>query len=30
VQPARLLAAGFRFAHPALEDALRFELGRDT
>jgi NAD dependent epimerase/dehydratase family enzyme len=28
VQPARLEEAGFRFAFPALEDALRHELGR--
>ena len=28
VVPARLSAAGFRFRHPTLEDALRFELGR--
>jgi uncharacterized protein (TIGR01777 family) len=27
VVPARLTAAGFRFAHPDLEGALRFELG---
>lgn len=27
-RPARLLAAGFRFAHPALDEALRFELRR--
>lgn len=27
VLPARALAAGFRYAHPTLEDALRFELG---
>jgi NAD dependent epimerase/dehydratase family enzyme len=26
--PARLQDRGFRFAFPALEDALRFELGR--
>lgn len=26
--PARLLAAGFRFRHPTVEGALRFELGR--
>ena len=28
VVPARLLAAGFAFRHPTLEDTLRFELGR--
>ncbi|HEX9190381.1 MAG TPA: DUF1731 domain-containing protein, partial [Vicinamibacteria bacterium] len=28
VQPRRLDGAGFRFRHPALEGALRFELGR--
>lgn len=28
VLPRRLLDAGFRFRHPSLEDALRFELGR--
>lgn len=28
VVPSRLLAAGYAFRHPALEDALRFELGR--
>ena len=28
VQPRRLGAAGFTFRHPALEGALRFELGR--
>ncbi len=28
--PARLDAAGFRFAFPNLEEALRFELGRPT
>jgi uncharacterized protein (TIGR01777 family) len=28
VVPARLLASGYVFRHPALEDALRFELGR--
>jgi uncharacterized protein (TIGR01777 family) len=28
VLPARLLASGFRFAHPELEGALRHELGR--
>ncbi len=28
VVPARLLAAGFAFRHPTVEDALRFELGR--
>lgn len=28
VHPSRLTAEGFRFAHPALDDALRFELGR--
>ncbi|GJG86642.1 oxidoreductase [Gemmatimonadetes bacterium T265] len=28
VVPSRLLAAGFVFRHPTLEDALRFELGR--
>ncbi len=27
-RPARLEAAGFTFAHPALEEALRFELHR--
>jgi uncharacterized protein (TIGR01777 family) len=27
-EPARLLAAGFAFAHPDLEGALRHELGR--
>jgi uncharacterized protein (TIGR01777 family) len=27
VEPRRLLDAGFRFRHPALERALRFELG---
>ncbi|HEX4897254.1 MAG TPA: DUF1731 domain-containing protein, partial [Candidatus Limnocylindrales bacterium] len=27
VMPARLLAAGFRFSHPDLEDALRDALG---
>jgi uncharacterized protein (TIGR01777 family) len=27
-RPARLLSAGFRFSHPALDEALRFELGR--
>lgn len=28
VVPTRLLASGYRFRHPVLEDALRFELGR--
>jgi NAD dependent epimerase/dehydratase family enzyme len=28
VHPRRLLDAGFRFRHPTLESALRFELGR--
>jgi uncharacterized protein len=28
VRPRRLLESGFRFAHPELEDALRFLLGR--
>lgn len=28
VLPHRLTAAGFRFVHPLLEDALRFTLGR--
>lgn len=28
VRPAALEAAGFRFLHPTLESALRFELGR--
>jgi len=28
VLPTRLQEAGFRFRHPELEDALRFELGR--
>jgi uncharacterized protein (TIGR01777 family) len=28
VEPARLLAGGFRFLHPDLEGALRSELGR--
>ena len=28
VRPRRLLDAGFRFRHPDLEGALRFELGR--
>ena len=28
VEPARLLAAGYRFRHPDLEDALRHLLGR--
>jgi NAD dependent epimerase/dehydratase family enzyme len=28
VLPGRLLQAGFRFRHPDLESALRFELGR--
>lgn len=28
VVPRRLLAAGFRFRHPTLDDTLRFELGR--
>jgi hypothetical protein len=28
VMPSRLTAAGFRFLHPMLEDALRFTLGR--
>ena len=28
LQPARLLAAGFRFQYPELESALRHELGR--
>lgn len=28
VVPRALLAAGFAFRHPTLEDALRFELGR--
>jgi len=28
VVPSRLLASGYAFRHPALEDALRFELGR--
>jgi len=27
VEPRKLAAAGFRFAHPSLENALRFELG---
>ena len=27
-RPARLLAEGFRFAHPTLVEALQFELGR--
>jgi NAD dependent epimerase/dehydratase family enzyme len=26
--PARLRERGFRFAFPALENALRYELGR--
>jgi uncharacterized protein (TIGR01777 family) len=30
VMPARLLAAGFRFSHPDLEDALRDALDRPT
>ncbi len=30
VLPRRLLDAGFRFHHPSLEEALRFELGRLT
>jgi uncharacterized protein (TIGR01777 family) len=29
VLPERLLASGFAFHHPTLEQALRFELGRD-
>jgi len=29
VTPNKLQAAGFRFRHPSLEAALRFELGRD-
>jgi len=28
VEPARLLASGYRFRHPDLEPALRFLLGR--
>lgn len=28
VVPRALLASGFQFRHPAVEDALRFELGR--
>ncbi len=28
VMPQRLLAAGYRFRHPQLEEALRYELGR--
>ena len=28
VRPTALEAAGFRFLHPTLEAALRFELGR--
>ena len=28
VRPAALEASGFRFQHPTLEEALRFELGR--
>jgi uncharacterized protein len=28
VRPGKLLGAGFRFRHPGLEGALRFELGR--
>src|SRR5262249_53200823 len=28
VLPDRLQAAGYEFAHPTLESALRFELGR--
>jgi len=28
VVPGRLLATGYAFRHPVLEDALRFELGR--
>jgi uncharacterized protein (TIGR01777 family) len=28
VEPKKLLASGFRFLHPMLEDALRFTLGR--
>ena len=28
VMPQRLLAAGYQFRHPHLEEALRFELGR--
>lgn len=28
VAPSRLLASGYAFRHPVLEDALRFELGR--
>jgi len=29
VHPVRLEAAGFRFDHPALDEALRFEIGVD-
>jgi hypothetical protein len=28
VMPQRLLAAGYQFRHPHLEEALRFELAR--
>jgi uncharacterized protein len=28
VRPGKLLRAGFRYRHPGLEEALRFELGR--
>ena len=30
VRPRRLEEIGFRFEHPALEDALRLELGRSA
>ncbi|MFL5496449.1 MAG: TIGR01777 family oxidoreductase [Gemmatimonadales bacterium] len=30
VVPERLIQAGYRFRHPALEGALRFVLGRET